>query len=116
MAQNLTRKKSLNFRVTPKEHALIKRRMAQTGVTNFRAYLLKMAVDGRVITVELDCVKEMNRLLSNVTNNVNQIARRVNGTGNIYGEDIADIMARQEEILAQQNEIIATLAKFVAAI
>jgi hypothetical protein len=35
-----------------------------------RAYLLKQAIDGRVIHVELQSVGEMVRLLSNATNNI----------------------------------------------
>ena len=67
---------------------MIDRRMAQTGIKNRRAYLLKMAVDGRVIHVELESVREMVRLLSNATNNINQIAKRANETGSIYAADL----------------------------
>jgi hypothetical protein len=108
--QNRTRSTALTFRVTPEEREMIERRMAQTGIRNFRAYLLKMAIDGRVILVELDSVKEMVRLLGNATNNINQIARRVNETGNIYAPDIADIQTRCDEIWAQSKEILRRLS------
>jgi uncharacterized protein (DUF1778 family) len=91
---NRKRNSALTFRVTPEEREMIERRMAQTGIQNFRAYLLKQAIDGQVIHIELDSVKDMCRLLSNATNNLNQIARRVNGSGNLYAEDIADIQAK----------------------
>ncbi len=70
---NKTRTKQILFRVTEQEREMIERRMAQAGVKNMRAYLLKMAIDGRVIHVELDSVKEMVRLLGNATNNINQV-------------------------------------------
>ena len=85
--------------------------MEQSGITNLRAYLLKQAIDGRVIHVELDSVREMVRLLSNATNNINQIAKRCNQTGNIYDDDIADIKARLDELWAQEKVILATLGK-----
>ncbi len=56
-----TRNHCINFAVTEKEREMIDRRMAQTGITNRRTYLLKMAVDGRVIHVDLESVKEMVR-------------------------------------------------------
>ena len=99
----------MTFRVTEEERELIRRRQEQTGMKNTRAYLLKMTVDGRVIRVELDSVKEMNRLLSNATNNINQIAKKVNETSNIYLVEIEDIRAWQEEILTQQKEILRRL-------
>ena len=106
---NKTRTKQILFRVTEREREMIERRMAQAGVKNMRAYLLKMAIDGRVIHVELDSVKEMVRLLSNATNNINQIARRANETGSVYAADIEDLRARYDELWGQAKEILRRL-------
>ena len=100
----------IRFMVDEKERDMIYRRMEQTGIKNLRAYLLKQAIDGQVIHIELDSVKEMCRLLSNATNNLNQIARRVNDTSNIYAEDIADLQARYDELWAQTKIILKKLA------
>lgn len=113
--QNLKRNKSMNFRVTQEEYDMIKRRMAQTKVINIRAYLLKMAIDGQVIHIELDSVNECVRLLGNVSNNINQIARRVNETGKIYTTDIEEIQAKQNEIWVAQKEILRKLCKIMDA-
>ena len=109
-ANNRVRNLRITFRVTPEERDMIERRMAQTGIKNMRAYLLKQAVDGRVIHIELDSVKEMVRLLSNVTNNINQIARRVNETGNIYAADVEDLRGRYDELWGQMKEILRRLS------
>jgi len=114
--QNLNRNHAMTFRVTEKEREMIRRRQAQTGIKSLRAYLLKMAIDGQVIHVELNSVVEMNRLLSNATNNINQIAKRVNETSNIYATDIAEIKARQDEIWEQQKEILHRLNKLIDAV
>lgn len=113
MQQKLERNIAMTFRVTEKERDMILRRQAQTGIKSRRAYLLKMAVDGRVIHVELDSVREMNRLLSNATSNLNQIAKRANETGNIYAADIKEILARQDGIWNQQREILHRLVKLL---
>ena len=105
-----TRNHTVNFRVTEEEREMIYRRMAQTGMTNLRAYLLKMAIDGRVIRVEFDSVKEMVRLLSNATNNINQIAKRANETGSIYAADLNEVNERYEEIWGQAKTILRKLA------
>ena len=109
-ANNRVRNIRITFRVTPEERAMIERRMAQTGIKNMRAYLLKQAVDGRVIHIELDSVKEMMRLLSNATNNINQIARRSNETGNIYAADLEDLRGRYDELWGQTKEILRRLS------
>ena len=114
--QNLKRNKSINFRVTPEEYEMVKKRMGQTHVTNMRAYLLKMAVDGRVINVEMESIKESNKLLRNISNNVNQIATRANSTGNVYAADIDEIKTRQTEIWERQEEILKKLTKMLEAV
>ena len=111
MKQKLERNIAMTFRVTEKEQEMIRRRQKQTGIINMRAYLLKMAVDGMVINLDLTKVRECSRLLRNVSNNVNQIARRVNETGNIYAVDIADIKTRLDEVWGQQDKIIRSLTK-----
>ena len=95
---------------------MIRKAQKRSGIQNTRAYLLKMAVDGRVIHVELDSATEMNRLLSNISNNINQIAKRVNETGSIYAADMDEIKARQEEIWVQQKEILHRLNKMLDAV
>jgi uncharacterized protein (DUF1778 family) len=106
----------MTFRVTEEERDLIRKAMKLAGMKNFRAYLLKMAVNGRIVRVEMDSVREMNRLLSNATNNINQIAKRVNETHKIYAADFSDIQARQEEIWTQQKEILHRLNKVLTVV
>ena len=105
------RNTDIKFRVTEQEREMIDRRMAQTGMKNRRAYLLKMAIDGRVIHIELDSVKEMVRLLSNATNNINQIARRANQTGSIYAADLEELRERYDEIWGQTKVILRKLSE-----
>ena len=102
--------------VTEQERALIEEKMKLANIRNMRAYLLKMAVDGRVVHVELESVKEMNRLLSNATNNINQIAKRANETGNVYDADLNEIKVRQDEIWVQQKEILRKISKMIDAV
>ena len=89
---------------------MIKRRMAQTGMKNMRAFIVKMAIDGQVIRLELESVKEMVQLLSNATNNINQIARRVNETGNFYAPDLDDLRVQYDKLWGQAREILKKLA------
>ena len=81
----------LYTKVSPEEKELIAKKMALLGTKNQRAYLRKMALDGYVIHLDISDVRELIRLLRNVSNNVNQIARRANETRNFYAEDLEDI-------------------------
>ena len=75
--QKLKRSINIGFRVTEEEKQMILKRQAQTNISSLRAYLLKMAIDGRVINLELTPVAECAKLLRNISSNINQIAKRV---------------------------------------
>ena len=115
MAQNLQRNINVGFRVTAEEQAAIKTRMEMAGISSLRAYLLKMAVDGLVINLDLADVRECSRLLRIISNNVNQLAKRANEGGNIYAADIADVQIRLGEIWKLQNKTIVSLTKILEA-
>jgi len=102
---------NLAFRVSVEEREMIERRMAQAGMQNMRAYIVKMAAEGQIVRLELEGVKEMVRLLSNATNNINQIARRANQTDSIYASDLDEIRGRYEEIWGQVKLILQKLAE-----
>ena len=105
------RRVMLAARVTEEERELIDRRMEQAGVRSLRAYLLKMAVDGYVVNLDLTEVKEMVTLLRRSSNNLNQIAKRANETRSIYQADIDDLREHYERLWEQANRILKELAK-----
>ncbi len=106
----------MGFRVTAEEQAMIRKKMAMTGITNLRTYLLKSAINGYVVNVDLSEIRECNRLLRNVSNNVNQIARRIHQTGGMFASDINDIKAGLNEIWKKQDRIIKSFGKFAGSV
>lgn len=104
------RKRKLEFYVSEKELHMIQQKMAQIGTNNLSAYLRKIAIDGCIIKLELPELRDMVSLLRRSSNNLNQIARRVNETGRFYAADMEDMMAKQEQLWQAANEIITRLA------
>ena len=108
---NRKRNAQLAIRVTEEEREQIARRMEQAGVRSLRAYLLKMAVDGYIVNLDLTDVREMVTLLRRSSNNLNQIAKRANETRNIYEADIQDLREHYDKLWEQANRILKGLAK-----
>ena len=98
------------FWVTEQERDLIEQRMAQIGTVNMSAYLRKIAIDGYVLKLDLPELKEMISLLRRSSNNLNQIARRVNETGRIYDADMECLRENQERLWDAASEILTKLA------
>ena len=107
---NRVRKVQLNFRVTEREKQLIEDRMREIGTTNREAYLRKIAIDGMLVKLEVPELKEIVSLMRRTSNNVNQIARRLNETGRIYEADITDVHNRQEQLWDMLNSLITKLS------
>ena len=99
----------LHFMVTEHEWELIRQKMAQLGTNNLGVYLRKMAVDGYIVKLDLPELSELFSLLRRTSNNINQVARRVHETGNIYDTDLEDILQKQKELWAGVNEILSCL-------
>ena len=100
----------IRFRVTPEEHEMIESKMAQFGTSNMAAYLRKISIDGYVVRLDLPELREMVSLLRRSSNNLNQIAKRVNETSRIYDADIDCLKANQEKIWSAANGILTRLA------
>ena len=98
------------FWVTEQERELIEQRMEQIGTANMSAYLRKIAIDGYILKLDLPELKEMLSLLRRSSNNLNQIAKRVNETGRVYDADIEYLLGNQERLWSAANEILARLA------
>lgn len=110
LRQGRERGVKLHFMVTERERELIAEKMAQLGTANMPAYLRKMAVDGYIVNLDLAGVRELVSPLRNATNNVNQIAKRVNGAGSLYAADVEDMKARYAELWETTNKILMELA------
>ena len=107
---NRVRKVQLNFRVTEREKQLIEERMQEIGTTNREAYLRKIAIDGMLVKLEVPELKEIVSLMRRTSNNINQIARRLNETGRIYEVDITDVQNQQEQLWDMLNSLITKLS------
>ena len=85
------------FKVTDEERRLIEQRMALLGIRNMSAYIRKMCIDGYIVQLQIKELDECAKLLRYTSNNVNQIARRVNSGGGVYPDEVDEITAKLTE-------------------
>ena len=106
---NRKRKMVLRCPVTEEERKLIEYKMSLVPTNQIGAYLRKMAIDGYIIYTDTSNIKEFNTELHAIGRNINQIAKRVNQTSNIYREEIEEIKERLEEIWQLQKLTLSAL-------
>jgi hypothetical protein len=100
-----------NFRTTESEAAIMRKKMEALGIRNESAYMRALALNGYILKLDLPQIREMLRLLSNMTNNLNQIAKRLNAHGNLYETEIEEIQQKQDELWKMMRQLLSILER-----
>lgn len=111
MAEKEKRLVNHNFRTTESEAAIMRKKMEALGIRNESAYMRALALNGYILKLDLPQIREMLRLLGNMTNNLNQIAKRLNAHGNLYETEIEEIQQKQDELWKMMRQLLFVLER-----
>ena len=101
----------IEFQLTDQELESLRARMGSLGIQNTSAFLRKMALNGYILTLDMPERKELISLMRYTSNNINQIAKRLNANGRIYEDDVREIRSQQQKLWDGINEILIRLGK-----
>lgn len=99
---NRNRKNQLKIYLNDEELALFKKKMKMAKCKTMAHFIRKCVMEKEIYTVDLEPFRNIQWLLSNATNNINQIAKHANQIGVIYRDDIKSI---REDIDAISKEV-----------
>lgn len=109
---NRKRDIQLIIRVTEDEKALIYQKMTQIPTKNLAAYARKMLIDGYIINVDYTDVKDHAAQLGRIGHNVNQIVKRINQTGSLYRDDVAEVKKILHDIWLSERRLLLKIKSF----
>lgn len=98
-----------SFVTTKAEDEVIQKKMKLFGIRNKSTFFRAMILNGYMLKLDLPEIRETIRLLKNLTNNVNQMAKSLHEQGSIYETEIDDIRQRVDEIWSVFRKILARL-------
>ena len=98
-----------SFKATPEEDAIIQKKMELAGIKNQSAFIRRIVLGGFILCLDLPELKNATRLMGSLSNNVNQIARRLHEGGSIYETEVDDIVQNQMELKAKMDQILLRL-------
>ena len=101
----------LNLRVNKEEAEWIEQKFQNSGYKSKSDFIRMMIFQGQIIKVSDEFLSDFRRKYSSISNNINQIALRLNSSGNIYAEDIAEIKNGVNEIWQQLKFFRSLLLK-----
>ena len=71
------------------------------------AFIRHMILYGYVYDVNYEHLREYNTLLARIGNNLNQIAKRMNATGNVYEADVKEVKELMKQIWQSQKSMLS---------
>lgn len=109
MSRKAKRNIHCSFKATEEEMDIIQQKMKAFGITNQSAFIRAMTLNGYVLKLDLPELHQTVRLMGSMSNNVNQIARRLHEGGSVYETEIDEIKENQSELQAMLNRILQQL-------
>lgn len=106
---NRIRNERLEIKLTEEEKALFEEKRKLAKCRNMSHFIRKCVLEKEIYQVDLKPFRDLQGLLYNATNNINQIAKRVNSTGIIYKDDINDIKKQIEHFSKELWQIHSIL-------
>ncbi len=86
--QENTHNRYMQIRLTQEEYDAIEHKFRNSGLKSRSEFIRTMIFKGHIVHLNQTELQEIYRLVSTITNNVNQIAVGVNSMGKIYAENI----------------------------
>lgn len=109
--ENRERNYQLKIYLSGEEKELFKEKMKLAKCRTMSHFIRKCVMEKEIYEVDLQPFRDLQGLLSNATNSLNQIAKRVNQTGIIYRDDIQDMKKSIEKFSKELWYIHSLLLK-----
>ena len=101
MEEKIKRTRSVQVRLTQEEYDFIEEKFRLSGYKSKSEFMRIAFFDTLIVKFSSDDMQELLRLVRSISNNVNQIAIRVNSTDKVYVEDMNNIKDGVEKIWQQ---------------
>ena len=104
---NRKRTNPVQFYLDDDEQYILGEKFRLSGMKSKSAFLRKLILYGYVYDVDYSYLRNYNTELGRISSNLNQIAKRVNSTGNIYKEDMDEVKELMNEVWRTQKSMLS---------
>ena len=92
------RNERIKIKLTKEEKEIFEKKMKLTNCKTMSHFLRKCVLEKEIYVVDLESFRNLQWLLSNATNNINQIAKVTNTTGVIYKNEFESMNKEIEKL------------------
>ena len=104
---NRNRTNPVQFYLSDDEQYILNTKFKASGMKSMSAFLRKLILYGYVYDVDYSYLRNYNTELGRISSNLNQIAKRVNSTGNIYQGDINEVKELMNKVWRTQKSMLS---------
>lgn len=106
-----SRKNYVQIRLNDEEKSALDRKFQLSGSQSKSRFIRLMILEGIIVHFDEEKFNKMVRDFTKAGSNINQIAMRVNSTGNIYADDVNQIRKEVEDLWRQLRYFQSQLQK-----
>ena len=106
-----SRKHYVQIRLNDEEKSALDRKFQLSGLQSKSRFIRLMILEGIIVHFDEEKFNKMVRDFTKAGSNINQIAVRVNSTGNIYADDVNQIRKEVEDLWRQLRYFQSQLQK-----
>ncbi len=106
-----SRKNYVQIRLNDEEKSALDRKFQLSGSQSKSRFIRLMILEGIIVHFDEEKFNKMVRDFTKAGSNINQIAVRVNSTGNIYADDVTQIRKEVEDLWRQLRYFQSQLQK-----
>ena len=101
---NRTRKNKFKIYLSDDEKSILDRKVELSRRKSISDYIRTLILYGFVYDVDYSYLRQYNESLGKISGNLNQIAKRINSTGNVYEEDMKEVKEIMDEMRYQYKD------------
>ena len=107
--KNLTHRNSFHIFLNDEETKILDKKFKLSRKSSKSAFIRQLITRGFVFDIDFSEIQRYNYLLSNIANNVNQVAHRCNETRSVYRSDIEELKKEIDKIWQLQKSMLSML-------
>lgn len=105
--ENRERQNRMTLRLSDDELYILEQKFKASNMKDRSAFLRHLIIYGYVYDVDYSELREYNSALAKIGNNLNQIAKRMNATGNVYKADVEEVKKLMKQVWDTQKAMLA---------
>lgn len=105
--ENRDRQNRLTLRLNDDEKYVLEKKWKISGMKSKSSFIRHLILYGYVYDVNYNHLQEYNTNLSRISNSLNQIAKRMNATGNVYEADVKEVKELMKQVWQSQKSMLS---------